>query len=162
MHFQFLWTDEALGILAGLREILAQKAARARAAGAENHARLGLLAVAVTDRLLAEKPEALLLENPIAETLILWLDGVVAQLREGGIFKASEILRRMGWRTRKPGAPSHSPNAHRHTSIGTIQSPSRTGGGERISSPERRHVRTRVVESSPPERKHAGPFYTRT
>jgi hypothetical protein len=158
------WTDEALAILVALREILADKTDKAQVAGAERHVKLGLLAQSFIEKLVADKPVAIAIgpRDLVPSALLMYLDASVAQLREMGIFQASEVLRRMGWKTKRGGAhQSPTGRAHGHRDVREVRSPDRHASRVAdVRSPERRHTHPVPEPMYSPPRPYGGAVYT--
>ncbi len=164
IHLQ--WTDDALAILVALREILADKTEKAKLAGADRHVKLGLAAQSFIEKLVAEKPQVIALgpRDMIPSALLMYLDASVAQLREMGIFMASEVLRRMGWKIKRGGAhesPTGRTRTHGPSGVREVRSPDRHASRVAdVRSPERRHTHAPPESMYSPPRPYAGPVYT--
>jgi hypothetical protein len=163
---QLQWTDEALAILVALREILADKTEKAKVAGAERHVSLGLAAQSFIEKLVTEKPKVIALgpRDMVPSALLMYLDASVAQLREMGIFMASEVLHRMGWKTKRGGAhesPTGRTRAHAPGAVREVRSPDRHASRVAdVRSPERRHAHVAPEPMYSPPRPYGGAVYT--
>jgi hypothetical protein len=115
------WCDDANALLVFLREVLAIHVEQIRGFGMRQdpaaqelarkfalHLRLGLRAMDIIGTLLASQPKMLVLEPTafVDNSILLFVDAMVATLREIGPAAAGQMLQQMGWR---PGNSPHAP-----------------------------------------------------
>jgi len=185
----FAWTDETIAILAVLHEILLERIAYARSVDARRHVRVGLAAVGILEKIVTQRPRGVVLEpdDVLGAGLFVYFDVLVMQFRAMGIVRASQILRRMGWRLpRDEKAIVHTPTPRHHASyssysgrpdrryMGDFRSPEKGGaaaGAPSYRSPDgaRTHASPehtpkpdapKIRSEERPPRKTGGPFYT--